>query len=121
MRLALTVTLLWDTAVPAVFGFRVSGGPDALRSVASLVGLAGWLVLAQGEPQAVGSVRVSEEPGSVCEVAPGTAWRPGTGLEPHGAGDRVLSGRRGSRNSLSPLLIHCVFLVEKIFAAPVAT
>lgn len=95
MRLALTVALPWDTAVPAVFGVRVASGPDALRSVASLVGLAGWLVLVQGEPQAVGSVRASEEPGSVCEVAPGTAWRPGAGLEPHGAGDCALGGRPG--------------------------
>lgn len=41
MRLALTVALLWDTAVPAVFGVRVASGPGALRSVALLVGLAG--------------------------------------------------------------------------------
>lgn len=112
VRLPRTVTPPWDAAVPAVFGACVASGPDELRTVASLVGPAGWLVLVQGEPQAMGSV---------CEVAPGTARHAGAGLEPHGAGDRVLSGRHGPPNSLAPLLIHCALLVKKIFAAPIAT
>lgn len=88
VRLPLTVTPPWDAAVPAVFGACVASGPDELRSVASLVGPAGWLVLVQGEPQAMGSV---------CEVAPGPARRAGAGLEPHGAGAAFLAAGAGLR------------------------